>query len=272
MKEKTKKALNITANIATWVVVVIAVLMVILTMLSFFGAIGGEEKDSKGIFGIKPYVVLSGSMDRVFPAGSLIFVEDIEDYQSLQVGDIITFKADFNSNTTTKDTIVTHQIVDILVSKDANGNDYISGFFTKGTENDDRDPVIYQERFEKQILGKYVGHVGVVGYVINFLQSKLGFFLLIAIPLLLIIAFQMKNIIVVIRDIKREKKEVQMNETMAINAELEEARRVKAELEALKAQMAQQQPSQVGEGGPLAVDEVQSEPPVVEQDAPPTEE
>ena len=232
MKEKTKKALNITANIATWVVVVIAVLMVILTMLSFFGTIGGEEKDSKGIFGIKPYVVLSGSMDRVFPAGSLIFVEDIDDYQSLQVGDIITFKASTNSTTVSKDTIVTHQIVNVLMSKDSDGNEFLYAFETKGTENNANDPLIYHQYFETAILGKYVGHVAVVGYVINFLQSKLGFFLLIAIPLLLIIAFQMKNIIVVIRDIKREKKEVQMNETLAINAELEEARRVKAELEA----------------------------------------
>ena len=270
MKEKTKKALNITANIATWVVVVIAVLMVILTMLSFFGTIGGEEKDSKGIFGIKPYVVLSGSMDRVFPAGSLIFVEEVEDFATLKEGDIITFKALKNSSEFAINTIVTHQIVGIEYAVDpVTGESYIYNIVTKGTENNSPDPRIYRDSFEEAILGKYVGHVAVVGYVINFLQSKLGFFLLIAIPLLLIIAFQMKNIIVVIRDIKREKKEVQMNETMAINAELEEARRVKAELEALKAQMAQQQPSQVGEGGPLAVDEVSSQ---VEQDSPPTEE
>ncbi len=240
MNAKTKKTLNILANVATWVVAGFAIIMVLLTMLSYIGTIGDDKEESKGIFGVKPYVVLSGSMDRVFPAGSVIFVKEIKDYSTLKVGDIITFKASHNSSTTTKDTIVTHQIVKVITTTTENGKE-LAGFITRGTENNADDPTIYKEKFDEYILGEYTGHVAGVGHVINFLQSKVGFFLLIAVPLVIIILLEMKNIVLVIKDVRGDKKKAIAEKEQAISAELDEAKRVKAELEALKAQLAQAQ-------------------------------
>ena len=239
MNAKTKKTLNILANVATWVVAGFAIIMVLLTMLSYIGTIGDGDTESKGIFGVKPYVVLSGSMDRVFPAGSVIFVKEIEDFDSLKVGDIITFKESTDSN---KDTIVTHQIVRFVESWDGEKNEsYRSGLVTKGTENEEEDKEIYSHKYEDVIIGEYVGHVAGVGYVIHFLQSKMGFFLLIAIPLVIIILLEMKNIVIVINEMRSDKKKAIAEKEQAISAELDEAKRVKAELEALKAQLAQAQ-------------------------------
>lgn len=77
------------------------------------------------LVGLRPFVVLSGSMEPAYPVGSLIYVKQA-DYTSLAVGDVITFLMD-------EDTVVTHRIIEIL--PDETEPDTLR-FVTQGDAND----------------------------------------------------------------------------------------------------------------------------------------
>ena len=73
------------------------------------------------IFGIRPYVVLSGSMEPEIKTGSVVFVNQNVKFSELEKGDIITYK--------TGDVMVTHRV------HEKNGDKII----TKGDANDSLD-------------------------------------------------------------------------------------------------------------------------------------
>ncbi|MBR1386457.1 MAG: signal peptidase I [Bacilli bacterium] len=75
------------------------------------------------LFGYKPLVVLSGSMEPTFKAGSIIYYKEVNSYNDLKKGDIITYRY--------KNNYVSHRIVDM------NNN----LFETKGDANKVSDPI-----------------------------------------------------------------------------------------------------------------------------------
>ena len=119
------------------------------------------------LIGLRPYVVLSGSMEPNYHVGSLIYVKSV-DYKQLEVGDDITFMLD-------EDTVVTHRIIEILV--DEEDPDTIR-YTTKGVANDAEDgtPVHY-----KNVIGKPVFSVPYLGYVSNFIQQPPGLYIAFAV-------------------------------------------------------------------------------------------
>ncbi len=86
------------------------------------------------IMGYRPVVVLTGSMEPTFPVGSVVYYHKC-DFDELQVGDAITFKAE--------DSLVTHRITTI--------NGLSRTVVTKGDNNDTEDPVPVEE---DEIAGK----------------------------------------------------------------------------------------------------------------------
>lgn len=86
------------------------------------------------IMGFRPVVVLSGSMEPTFPVGSIVYYHKC-DFEELQVGDAVTFKAE--------DTLVTHRITTV--------NGISRTVVTKGDNNSTEDPVPVEEN---EIVGK----------------------------------------------------------------------------------------------------------------------
>ena len=105
-----------------------------------------------GLFGIRPYVVYSGSMEPEIPTGAVVFTKEGE--FSPKKGDIITFH--------NGDTVVTHRVV--KKEKDI--------FITKGDANKTEDPVPAEA---SQIIGRVVFHLPYLGYVIHFLKARIPF-------------------------------------------------------------------------------------------------
>lgn len=102
------------------------------------------------LFGIKPYAVLSGSMEPEYPVGSLVFVQDANADQ-LEVGDVITFDQTIVGQGST---VVTHRIA----QKDTANRQFV----TKGDANETNDP----ERVPyASVIGKVVFSIPVVGYM-----------------------------------------------------------------------------------------------------------
>lgn len=102
------------------------------------------------LFGIKPYAVMTGSMEPSFPVGCLVYVQDTNPGE-LEVNDVITFDRNVTGQ---RGSIVTHRIV----QKDPSNREFV----TKGDANENNDP---QRVSYDAIIGKVVFGVPLVGYL-----------------------------------------------------------------------------------------------------------
>jgi len=97
--------------------------------------------------------VVSGSMEREIPQGSLVISRKIEP-SKITIGDVITYiKTDGST--------VTHEVIKI----DGSGEDI--SFILKGTENENADPVVYPEN----IVGKMMIHIPGLGDILSNLRK-----------------------------------------------------------------------------------------------------
>lgn len=125
------------------------------------------------LFGVQAYAVVSGSMEPVYPTGSLLYVKSV-DPKELEVGDAITFLID-------DDTAATHRIIEILPDeKDSS----VLRFRTQGDANDtpDGEPV-----HSKNIIGKPIFAIPYLGYVAYFIQHPPGMYIALAVGAILLI-------------------------------------------------------------------------------------
>ena len=102
------------------------------------------------LFGIKPYAVMTGSMEPNFPVGCLVYVQDV-DPGELKVDDVITFDRTVPGQGSS---IITHRIAQI--------NPTDREFITKGDANESNDP---QHVSYDSVIGKVVFGVPLVGYL-----------------------------------------------------------------------------------------------------------
>ena len=177
---KSKKVWGIIGNVVMWLFIAFAV---VVTIFAF-----SAQSSSDGIPTIGDKVmspVLSDSMSPTFNKGDIIFSRKLADADksTLEVGQIITFKADLDNNGTTE--INTHRIVNVI--KDGG---YVS-YKTKGDNNFAEDSYdvsstdvisVYDENKDTRIP--------LLGSILNFLLTPAGFFIVIVIPLILFFIFE----------------------------------------------------------------------------------
>ncbi|MEG0074553.1 MAG: signal peptidase I [Eubacterium sp.] len=123
------------------------------------------------IAGYKPLIVSSDSMETRIMTNDLAVIHNI-DLDTLQEGHIIAYQLD--------DVIILHRIVDIIVVEGERV------FITKGDHNNLNDSMFVKP---EQIEGVFVFRIPSVGFLIEFLQTSYGILLLIGIPLLLFILY-----------------------------------------------------------------------------------
>lgn len=111
---ESRRSMNIVARIANillniWLVVLIIAAVILLAGFPF---------------SVKPYVVLSGSMEPEYPVGSLVYVDESVPFSDIQQNDVISFQL-------TDDTICTHRAVEV--------DQEASSITTKGDANENID-------------------------------------------------------------------------------------------------------------------------------------
>lgn len=141
-----------------------------------------------GNFKVK--IVKSGSMEPAIPTGSIVVIRPTTNYQ---VGDVITFGKDTKTHIPT-----THRVVNM------SGEGIKATFITKGDANDAPDQTT---TFYKDVSGKVILDVPVVGYILDFARKPIGFVLLVGIPALATIIDEIGKIIREIRKMRRRKEE-----------------------------------------------------------------
>ena len=151
------KILTIIKNVIITILVIILLINVFIIIKSFI-----FPNEVPGLFGYKPFIVLSNSMEDEIKAGDLVIVKETN-AKDLKVKDIIAFRDK-------KNTITTHRIIN-LTTKDEE-----KCFITKGDNNNiqDEDPVC-----PNQIEGKLIKIVPVLGSVILFIQKPYGIVIMI---------------------------------------------------------------------------------------------
>lgn len=111
------------------------------------------------IFGVTPFVVMSGSMEPTIPAGSVVFVNTKD--TEVEVGDVVTYTIAVGEG---KGAFVTHRV---------NAIDDSGLIQTKGDNNENPDGYLDPEA----IKGTVWFHIPYAGYVLEQLQ-EFGFVLL----------------------------------------------------------------------------------------------
>ena len=109
------------------------------------------------VFGIKPMIVLSGSMETSIHTGDLVFVKMV-DANTLREDDVIAFRNE-------SDTVTTHRIIEIVMQ---NGQKY---FKTKGDANNSEDANLVAM---DDVEGIYIGRIAKVGNFLMFMQQPIG--------------------------------------------------------------------------------------------------
>ena len=132
---------------------VLVVLIVILAIL-----LAGVR-----LIGLKPFVVLSGSMEPDYPTGSLIYVRETDPF-TLQPHDVITFMVN-------ETTVATHRVVGIVPDEE---DPSVIRFRTKGDANDFEDGTLVHY---KNVIGSPVFVVPLLGYVSSYISHPPGLYI-----------------------------------------------------------------------------------------------
>ena len=121
--------------------------------------------------GAAGFVVGSGSMEPAIDSGSLVYVQETNDYEP---GDVVTFRVD--------DRIVTHRVVD----------ETSRGYVTRGDANDAPDD---WRVGDDQIVGEVVLAVPLYGSLLAFVGTPVGYALVVALPAAALIALEVRDVL-----------------------------------------------------------------------------
>lgn len=135
------------------IVYIIAIPIIIYNLFIIVFSIINQD-ETPNLFGIKTFVVVSGSMEPNLNIGDIVVVKKCNENE-IDKNDIISYRYG--------ESIITHRIVEIIETE--NGREYI----TKGDNNNVNDNI--NLKYE-DIEGKYVGKIKYIGKMIMFLKSK----------------------------------------------------------------------------------------------------
>ena len=159
---ENKKANKVWSIISTVIVVIFVLIAVLLMGLR--------------IVGLRPFSVLTGSMEGVYDVGDLIYVKSVT-LDELAVGDDITFMVNEDK------LLATHRIIAI-----DSEHGYVK---TQGIANDTPDaPVHY-----KNIVGKVVFSLPLLGYVSDWVMGSPGKYIAISLGVVFVAALFLPDII-----------------------------------------------------------------------------
>lgn len=143
-------------SFSNWLIIVGCVILIPILVINLWIMFQSKTDSDKvpSVFGYKPFMVLSGSMESDIHKGDLIITKET-DPTKLKVNDIIAFKD-------AAGTITTHRIIDIVVN---DGENY---FITKGDNNSTQDLNLVAL---EDVEGIYVGRIPGIGSMMDSLSK-----------------------------------------------------------------------------------------------------
>ncbi len=164
----------------------VLICLIIIGSLMFYFNAKAKAAEKRGISYVPPfglYTIISGSMEPSIHVYDVVVSVNEKDLSKIKVGDIITFISTWDVN---YGLTVTHRVAS--VSKNSYGE---YQFTTKGDNNQDPDgAVVTQQNF----VGKVVARLPYLGRLQFFLATKMGWFMVVFIPALGVIIYDMFKI------------------------------------------------------------------------------
>lgn len=196
-----KYALRV-VNVLAAVVIALALVVLLRTVFTPAG-----EVPSLGNYSFMR--TLTGSMEPAIPVHSFIVTEAV-DPESLQVGDIITFRS---TESKLEGALNTHRITSVYEE----GGQLM--FHTKGDANavEDSEPVS-----SINVVGKVVFVSAALGTVVSLFSNPLVFFPFVVVPLVLLLGFELVKLVKSTKEVARAEDEA------ALRAAVEQVRRKRA--------------------------------------------
>lgn len=175
-----------------WIGNILFALLIIISISALFSIVQTKKEPGQmpSILGYKVMTVLSGSMEPLLKPGDIVVAKQI-DPEKVKVNDVITYRNN-------QQTLVTHRIIELVT------NDGEVFFQTKGDANNVEDEGLISS---EQLVGLLFFHIPKAGYIANFLNSQIGFILLVTVSLLIFTIGIVRKIFTVNRQEKRDLKE-----------------------------------------------------------------
>ncbi len=193
-----KKVLKISGN------VLFGIFLVFILFIAITNIRAKSTDNVPNIFGYGYLNVLSDSMDGdkedSFKIGDLIFVKLVnkEEAENLKVGDIITYRTIIDG----KDMTISHRIIRI---EPDNPYKYVTQGDHPSSSMAATDAVKVN-----QVIAVYQGKWAGAGSVFAWFSSGFGFFLIVCVPCILFLIFEIINFVKVYMEYKNEKQQVAM--------------------------------------------------------------
>jgi len=180
-----KRVISTISNVIAWVILIVAFLTTVLVFSS------GRNNGVANIFGYIPLSVESDSMSPTFRQGDLIICREIDDINSLQKDDVITFWTVIDGHKVKN----THRIAEV------NDLGTTRSFVTRGDNNAVNDEV---PAYAGDLIGKWTDvRVAGLGKIMDFLRTKKGFFCCILIPMIIFFLFELYKFVLTVVDVKK---------------------------------------------------------------------
>lgn len=177
MKHENKKKWY--QQVSSWVVIAACVILipVIIMNLSIMFQAKANTNKVPSVFGIKPFMVLSGSMETEIKKGDLIITREINP-EELEIGKVIAFRD-------AAGTVTTHRIIDIVVK------DGETFFITKGDNNSTQDRNLVSL---KDVEGIYLFRIPGIGSMMKSLSQTTTIVILVfIITVIFVVGFIISN-------------------------------------------------------------------------------
>ncbi len=151
-------------SISNWLFIIACVILIpmLFMNLSIMSQAKKDKDKVPNIFGFKPFMVLSGSMETEIRKGDLIITK-IVDATTLKIDDVIAFRD-------AEGTVTTHRIIDIV---EENQTTY---FITKGDNNSTQDRNLVEL---SDVEGIYIGRIPGIASIMKSLTEPTTIIILI---------------------------------------------------------------------------------------------
>ncbi len=213
--EKPAKKNKVLSTVINAVLVIAIILAVMATYVSYVSTSGSGVPS---VLGLRLFSIQTDSMYDALMPGDLVIDTAVKDPEALQKKDIITYWTVIDGERV----LNTHRIVEIY-----DGNGYLI-FATKGDNNTTVDTLTVHE---SEIVGKYAFRIPGAGKVFDYLQTSTGFLIVVVIPVLIFLLYQLIQFFRVLFEYQNVKSRIRFEQERGRTEDLiEEQKRREEEL------------------------------------------
>ena len=182
---------NYMLSVIMYAIIVILVMIGVVLLIYFIDYRIKDNKLQAPLYGA--YVIVSGSMEPLIKVEDAVLIKRAAE-EDIKVNDVVTYQS---TDPSFYGILVTHRVINI---EDVNGE---KTYITKGDHNEtiDRTPVKFN-----QIRGKVIMRIPKIGYIKYFLIEYYGWIIVILVPSVAIISYDIVKLFKNVKNKEVEKK------------------------------------------------------------------